>query len=54
MFYVCFILNLNSHLIDISKAQYLVTGDKDLLVHDPFISARILTPIEFEKQLDRL
>ena len=35
-------------LIDFSKADYLVTGDKDLLVHNPFKSATILTPANFE------
>ena len=35
-------------LIDFSKADYLVTGDKDLLVHNPFKSATILTPPNFE------
>jgi uncharacterized protein len=35
-------------LIDFSKADYLVTGDKDLLVHNPFKSAKILTPANFE------
>ena len=35
-------------LIDFSKADYLVTGDKDLLVHNPFKSAIILTPANFE------
>ncbi len=35
-------------LIDFSKADYLVTGDKDLLVHSPFKSATILTPANFE------
>ncbi len=38
-------------LIDFSKADYLVTGDKDLLVHNPFKSATILTPAIFEKAL---
>lgn len=38
-------------LIDFSKADYLVTGDKDLLEHNPFKTAQILTPTEFEKQL---
>ena len=38
-------------LIDFSKADYLVTGDKDLLGHNPFKTAQILTPKEFEKQL---
>ncbi|MDO8897986.1 MAG: putative toxin-antitoxin system toxin component, PIN family [Bacteroidales bacterium] len=36
-------------LIDYSKADYLVTGDKDLLAHNPFKSAKILTPAAFEK-----
>lgn len=36
-------------LIDFSKADYLVTGDKDLLEHNPFKTAQILTPSEFEK-----
>lgn len=35
-------------LIDCSKADYLVTGDKDLLLHNPFLSATILTPADFE------
>ena len=38
-------------LIDFSKADYLVTGDKDLLIHNPFKSATILTPANFEKIL---
>lgn len=37
-------------LIDFSKADYLVTGDKDLLEHNPFKTAKILTPSEFEKE----
>ena len=36
-------------LIDFSKADYLVTGDKDLLLHNPFKTAAILTPSDFEK-----
>lgn len=40
-------------LIDFSKADYLVTGDKDLLEHNPFITAQILTPVEFEEQLKK-
>jgi len=40
-------------LIDYSKADYLVTGDKDLLAHNPFKSAKILTPAEFEKGLKK-
>ena len=38
-------------LIDFSKADYLVTGDKDLLMHNPFKTATILTPADFEKAL---
>ena len=40
-------------LIDFSKADYLITGDKDLLEHNPFKTAQILTPAEFEKQLNK-
>ena len=40
-------------LIDFSKADYLVTGDKDLLEHNPFKTAQILTPADFEKQLKK-
>jgi putative PIN family toxin of toxin-antitoxin system len=29
------------------KAKYLVTGDLDLLAHDPFGSCRILKPADF-------
>ncbi len=35
-------------LIDFSKADYLVTGDKDLLLHNPFKTAIIFTPSNFE------
>lgn len=38
-------------LIDFSKADYLVTGDKDLLEHNPFKTAIVLTPTNFEKEL---
>lgn len=38
-------------LIDFSKADYLITGDKDLLEHNPFKTAHILTPAEFEMQI---
>lgn len=41
-------------LIDYSKADYLVTGDKDLLELNPFKSALILNPLEFEKQIEKL
>lgn len=37
-------------LIDISKADYLVTGDKDLLELNPFRTANVLTPAEFENK----
>lgn len=40
-------------LIDFSNADYLITGDKDLLVHNPFKTAQIITPSEFEKQLEK-
>jgi putative PIN family toxin of toxin-antitoxin system len=36
-------------LIHFSKADYLVTGDGDLLGHSPFRTATILTPSDFEK-----
>jgi len=38
-------------LIDFSKADFLVTGDKDLLEHNPFKTAQILTPTAFESKL---
>lgn len=40
-------------LIDFSKADYLVTGDKDLLEHNPFMTAQILTPNDFEKEITK-
>jgi len=40
-------------LIDFSKADYLVTGDKDLLRHNPFKTAEILTPTEFERRIEK-
>lgn len=40
-------------LIHFSKADYLVTGDKDLLEHNPFKTAKILTPTAFEAQFDK-
>lgn len=36
-------------LIDYSKSNYLVTGDKDLLLHNPFKGTSIITPSEFEE-----
>ena len=38
-------------LIDFSKADYLITGDKDLLELNPFKTAQIITPQEFEAAL---
>lgn len=44
--------NLLLDLIDFSKADYLVTSDKDLLLlHNPFKTATILTPANFDKAL---
>lgn len=40
-------------LIDFSQADFLITGDKDLLEHNSFKTAKILNPIEFEKQLGK-
>lgn len=40
-------------LIDRSQADFLVTGDKDLLAHHSFKTAKILTPAEFEKQFEK-
>jgi predicted nucleic acid-binding protein len=31
----------------------LITGDKDLLIHNPFQTAQILTPSEFEKKIEK-
>jgi uncharacterized protein len=41
-------------LIDFSNADFLVTGDKDLLEHNPFKTAKILTPTEFEKVIEKI
>ena len=41
-------------LIDFSHADYLVTGDKDLLELNPFKTAQIVTATEFEKQLKKM
>ena len=41
-------------LIEFSKADYLVTGDKDLLIHNPFKSAEIISPANFESILKSL
>jgi len=40
-------------LIDFSKADFLVTGEIDLLENNPFKTAQILTPAEFENQLKK-
>jgi putative PIN family toxin of toxin-antitoxin system len=39
-------------LIDFSKADFLVTGDKDLLIQNPFKTAKIVSPSEFEKEIN--
>lgn len=41
-------------LIEFSRADYLVTGDKDLLEHHPFKTAQILNPSDFEKELQKI
>jgi uncharacterized protein len=41
-------------LIDFSKADYLVTGDKQLLELNPFMTAVILKPADFEKVIAAL
>lgn len=41
-------------LIDFSKADFLVTGDKDLLEHNPFKTAQILTPADFEIEMSKI
>ena len=41
-------------LIEISDADYLVTGDKELLKYNPFKSAQVVTPAEFEKKISVL
>lgn len=38
-------------LIEYSKADYLVTGDKDLIEMNLFKTAKILTVTEFEREL---
>ncbi|MCG7281912.1 putative toxin-antitoxin system toxin component, PIN family [Chryseobacterium taklimakanense] len=40
-------------LTDLSKANYLVTGDKDLLEHHPFKKAQIIAPAEFERLIKK-
>lgn len=46
--------NVLLDLIDFSKADYLVTGDKDLLEHNPFKSAKIVTPAQFDIELEKI
>lgn len=43
--------NFLLNLIDCSKADYLITGDQDLLEHNPFLSAQILTTTDFEAEI---
>ncbi len=38
-------------LIEYSKADYLITGDNDLLEHNPFKTAQILRVSKFENYL---
>jgi len=40
-------------LIDYSNADFLVTGDKDLLEQNPFKTAQIIKPAEFESYLEK-
>lgn len=37
-------------LIDFSEIDYLITGDKELLKHNPFMTASILTAADFETE----
>jgi len=39
-------------LIEHSKADFLVTGDKDLLILDTFQTTKILSPADFESEID--
>jgi predicted nucleic acid-binding protein len=41
-------------LIAVSTADYLITGDKDLFALNPFKTAKILTPADFEKMMTDL
>lgn len=40
-------------LVATSKADYLVTGDKDLLEHNPFKGTHIITPADFEIEMGK-
>ena len=41
-------------LIDFSKADFLVTADKDFLEHNPFKTAQILIPADFEIEISKI
>jgi uncharacterized protein len=41
-------------LIDVSQADFLITGDKDLLALNPFGDTKIITPIDFENVFNSL
>lgn len=40
-------------LAEASQADYLVTGDKDLLVLNPFKKTQIMTPADFEVEVGK-
>lgn len=40
-------------LIEFSNADYLITGDKDLLELNPFKTTKIISPTEFENILSK-
>ena len=40
-------------LIHFSRADFLVTGDKDLLGLNPFLTAQIITPRDFEELINK-
>ena len=41
-------------LAEISKADFLVTGDYDLLVLNPFLRTQIVNPVQFEEHLRKI
>ena len=43
--------NFHLGLIRVSKPNFLVTGDKDLLELNPFEGTEIITPTEFEQRI---
>lgn len=45
--------NFLLNLAEASKADFLVTGDKDLLVLNPFKRTLIVTPSDFEAEITR-